>query len=240
MTGVRTAAKLGVSPCGDAAVRITVDGAGTEEVWAAVHHLAGRLNRGELPGVLSAVPTYDAILVEFDPCETTVDTVVFQVLSWDAGEVAEPLASHVLDVPVLFGGAAGPDLEWVAGVVGLPAARVVELVCGTDLLIRCLGGPAASAMTDGPELGAPIPRLATPRLRVPAGAVSLAGRQAVLGPVAAPSGWRQIGRTPLTVLQTGTEEVVPYRPGDRLRYRPIDAYAYARLLGEPMRYSTDG
>ncbi|GAA3569172.1 5-oxoprolinase subunit PxpB [Amycolatopsis ultiminotia] len=240
MTGIRTAAKLDVSPCGDAAVRITVDGAHAEEVWGTVHHLARRLNHGEVPGVLSAVPTYDAILVEFDPCETTVDTVMFHLLSWEAPDVLEPLPSRVLDVPVLFGGAEGPDLEWVAGVAGLPVHRVVELVCGTEYLIRCLGGPAASAMTDGPELGVPVPRLATPRLRVPPGAVSLAGRQAVLGPVAAPSGWRQIGRTPLAVLRTDTDAVVPYRPGDRLRFSAIDETAYARLRGEPMRHRADG
>ncbi|MFF0148638.1 KipI family sensor histidine kinase inhibitor [Amycolatopsis sulphurea] len=239
MTGVRTAAKLDVSPCGDAAVRITVDGAGTEEVWGTVHHLARRLNDGEVPGVLSAVPTYDAVLVEFDPCVTTADTVMFQLLSWEAPDALAPLPSRVLDVPVLFGGEAGPDLMWVAEVVGLPATRVVELMCETELLIRCLGGPAASAMTDGPDFGEPVPRLATPRLRVPPGAVSLAGRQAVLGPVAAPSGWRQIGRTPLTVLQTDTEAVVPYRPGDRLRYYAIDEATYARLRGQPMRYRAD-
>jgi KipI family sensor histidine kinase inhibitor len=240
MTDVRTAVKVDVLPCGDSAVRITIDGAGAEEVWATVHHLARRLNLGEVPGVLSAVPTYDAILVEFDPCDTTAATVKDRLLTWEVPDSAAPEDARVLDVPVLFGGAAGPDLEWVAGVAGLPVAEVVELVCGQDHLIRCLGGPAASAMTDGPPFGVPIPRLPTPRLRVPPGAISVAGRQTVLGPVAAPSGWRQIGRTPLEILRTDTDSVVPYRPGDRLRFAAIDELTYARLRGEPMRCRADG
>ncbi|MEU0841484.1 carboxyltransferase domain-containing protein [Streptomyces sp. NPDC005962] len=248
---MRTTPTIGISPCGDAALRVTVDGEDTDEVWAAVHRLAGWLNRGEIHPTVSAVPTYDAVLVEFDPYHTTGDAIMSYIRSWDAAPcVGSAVPSPgVIDVPVLFGGDAGPDLEWVAGVVGVPVAEVVGLVCAKEHLIRCLGGPAASAMTDGPEFGVPVPRLATPRLRVPPGAISVAGRQAVIGPVAAPSGWRQIGRTPLTILRTdgsdrtggaggadGGEAVVPYRPGDRVRFFPVDEATYAGLLGVPMRY----
>ncbi|EFL27871.1 putative allophanate hydrolase subunit 1 family protein [Streptomyces himastatinicus ATCC 53653] len=243
MTVMRTTAKIDISPCGDAALRVTVDGDDTDVVWAAVHRLAGWLNRGDIHPTVSAVPTYDAVLVEFDPYHTTGDAIMSYIRSWDAApDVASAVPSGVIDVPVLFGGDAGPDLEWVAGVVGASVAEVVRLVCAKEHLIRCLGGPAASAMTDGPEFGVPVPRLATPRLRVPPGAISVAGRQAVIGPVAAPSGWRQIGRTPLTILRTdgsghtGSDSVVPYRPGDRVRFFPVDEGTYAALLGVPMRY----
>ncbi|KAA9156000.1 allophanate hydrolase subunit 1 [Amycolatopsis acidicola] len=235
-----TAAKTEITPCGDAALRIKVDGADSEEVWATVHHLAERLNRGEAGGTVSAVPTYDAVLVEFDPYRTTADELTVRILSQDfAVAPADPAPSRVVDVPVLFGGEHGPDLPWVAEIAGEPVGRVVEMLCEREYLIRCLGGPAASAMTDGPDFRVPIPRLATPRLRVPPGAVSVAGRQAVLGPVAAPSGWRQIGRTPLTILRTEGEQVVPYRAGDRVRFTAIDERTYAALDGVPMRYRDD-
>jgi len=236
--------KIDILPCGEAALRVTVYDGDTERVWATVHRLAARI-RHELPSTVSAVPTYDAVLVEFDPYHTTADLITFLIQSWDHDwDDAAPEPGQVIDVPVLFGGAAGPDLDRVAGVVGEPVSRVVEIVCAREHLIRCLGGPAASAMTDGPDFRVPVPRLPEPRLRVPAGAVSVAGRQAVIGPVAAPSGWRQIGRTPLTILRTdtgesGADDVVPYRPGDRVRFRPIDAATYTDLLGLPMEYLTN-
>lgn len=237
MTGMTAAVKIDVLPCGDAALRVTVDGTDTEQVWATVHRLAARI-REDLPGTVSVVPTYDAVLVEFDPYHTSADLITFRIQAWDPG-AEDPAPGRVLDVPVLFGGTDGPDLEWVAGVVGETAERVVEIVCAREHVIRCLGGPAASAMTDGPDFRVPVPRLSTPRLRVPPGAISVAGRQAVIGPVAAPSGWRQIGRTPLTILRTGEDDVVPYRPGDRVRFVPIDEAAYAELAGTPMRYRDD-
>ncbi|WNF01082.1 carboxyltransferase domain-containing protein [Streptomyces luomodiensis] len=243
MTDTRAATTMAISLCGDAAVRVAVDGDDTDQVWTAVHRLAGWLNHGGIHPTVTAVPTYDAVLVEFDPYYTTGEEIASLIRSWDtAAPVGEGgAAGGVIDVPVLFGGEAGPDLEWVADVVGHPVPKIIDLVCAGEPLIRCLGGPAASAMMDGPDFGLPIPRLATPRLRVPPGAVSVAGRQTVIGPVAAPSGWRQIGRTPLDILRTDTDTdtVVPYRPGDRVRFLPIDETGYAELLGTPMRYRHD-
>ncbi|MCA1187338.1 allophanate hydrolase subunit 1 [Saccharopolyspora sp. 6T] len=164
----RAAVKTAITPCGEAALRVEVDGADGTEVWTTVHRLAERLNRGEITGALSAVPTYDAVLVEFDPCRCTAEELTAAILSQDLAAAPDgPSCSRVLDVPVLFGGEAGPDLAWVAEIVGEPVHRVVEMVCEREYLIRCLGGPAASAMTDGPDFRVPVPRLATPRLRVP-------------------------------------------------------------------------
>src|SRR5438128_2673000 len=116
----RAPVKIDILPCGDAALRITVRGGDTEQVWATAHRLAARI-RHELPSTVSAVPTYDAVLVEFDPYQTTADLITFQIQSWDPAALpADPEPGRVIDVPVLFGGAAGPDLDWVAGVVGEP------------------------------------------------------------------------------------------------------------------------
>jgi KipI family sensor histidine kinase inhibitor len=224
-----------LSACGDAAVRVTVRGSDDEAVWTRVHDLARVLNGGVIPGIASAVPTYDAILVEFDPYRCTVDEVRRRIREADTAPAAGVgRTSRLIVVPTAFGGRHGTDLEWVAETVGLSAAEVVERFCAEDRVVRCLGGPAASAMMDGPAMGRPIPRLANPRLRVPAGAVSLAGRQAVLGPVAAPSGWRQIGVTPLQILGVDQADIVPYAPGDRLRFVPIDEAAFEALAGRPL------
>jgi allophanate hydrolase subunit 1 len=71
----------------------------------------------------------------------------------------------------------GPDLERVAEHVGLSVDDVVTLHTEKSYVIRCLGAPAGSPMMDGPDFTRPVPRLKDPRLSVPAGAVSVAGRQ---------------------------------------------------------------
>ena len=101
-------------------------------------------------------------------------------------------------------------------------------------MIRCLGAPAGSPMMDGPDFPFPVPRLKDPRLSVPAGAVSVAGRQAVIAPAAAPGGWCVIGQTPLTVLDVAAEPLVPYVPGDTLRFQQIQPEEFAKYAGRKL------
>lgn len=93
-------------------------------------------------------------------------------------------------------------------------------------------------MMDGPDFPFPVPRLKDPRLSVPAGAVAVAGRQAVIAPATAPGGWCVIGQTPLTLLNLANEPLVPYMPGDRLSFMPIPADDFGGYAGrylEPAR-----
>jgi allophanate hydrolase subunit 1 len=93
-------------------------------------------------------------------------------------------------------------------------------------------------MMDGPDFPLPVPRLKDPRLSVPAGAVAVAGRQAVIAPATAPGGWCVIGQTPLRLLNLANEPLVPYMPGDTLRFMPVAAEDFARYAGrylEPVR-----
>jgi len=86
-------------------------------------------------------------------------------------------------------------------------------------------------MMDGPDFPRPVPRLKDPRISVPAGAVAVAGRQAVIAPAMAPGGWCVIGRTPLRVLDIARDPLVPYLPGDTITFHPIPAADFAGLSG---------
>ncbi|MGZ4661916.1 MAG: carboxyltransferase domain-containing protein, partial [Arthrobacter sp.] len=87
---------------------------------------------------------------------------------------------------------------------------------------------------DGPDFPLPVPRLKDPRLSVPAGAVAVAGRQAVIAPAAAPGGWCVIGQTPLVVLDASSEPLVPYVPGDLLRFQQIKPEEFAHYAGRKL------
>ncbi|MGW0579616.1 carboxyltransferase domain-containing protein, partial [Streptomyces sp. NPDC002920] len=76
-------------------------------------------------------------------------------------------------------------------------------------------------MMDGPPFPAPVPRLASPRVRVEAGCVAVAGRQAVICPMPSPGGWPLLGRTPVRVLDLRGDPLTAYLPGDTFRFVPI-------------------
>lgn len=219
---------------GDAAVRVVATSPDRERNWAAVHALASWLETADIDGVHGAVPTYDSVLVEFDPYITSARQIrAFVLLGMRQLDFVHAPARtpRQFEVPVVYGGDYGPDLQKVADHEGLSVAEIIALHTATSYVIRCLGAPAGSPMMDGPDFPLPVPRLKDPRLSVPAGAVSVAGRQAVIAPAAAPGGWCVIGQTPLTVLNPAKQPLVPYMPGDLLRFYQIPAADFERFAG---------
>ncbi|MDN3312104.1 carboxyltransferase domain-containing protein [Microbacterium oryzae] len=223
-----------IQETGEAALRVTGTTGDRESDWRLVHMIARAVSVPGVPGVHSAIPTYESVLIEFDPMITSaaaMTAIVSVVLS--EVDPSQPLTENPREfiVPVLYGGEGGPDLADVARTTGLDEEAVIEAHLAPTYVIRCLGAPGGSPMLDGPALPVPVPRLKSPRTHVPQGAVSLAGRQATITPAPAPGGWSLIGRTPYTVLDLAAEPLVPYAPGDVLRFRRIDEAEFDALRG---------
>ncbi|GAB2730306.1 5-oxoprolinase subunit B family protein [Arthrobacter bambusae] len=232
-----TAAPTEIYESGDSALRVVALAEASEDNWLTVHRLADWLESCGAEGLHGAVPTYDSVLVEFDPVLVSARQVRAFVklglleMGRSAGSEATP---REFDVPVVYGGDYGPDLEKVAEYQGISTEEVIRLHTEKTYTVRCLGAPAGSPMMDGPAFPKPVPRLKDPRLSVPAGAVAVAGRQAVIAPASAPGGWCVIGQTPLTVLNIRREPLVPYKPGDILRFRRIDAGEFDSYVGKEL------
>ncbi|MFF4249989.1 allophanate hydrolase subunit 1 [Streptomyces sp. NPDC001663] len=223
--------------CGDSAVVARAVSGDAQRDWRLVHALADAFDAVRPDGVHGIVPTYDALLVEFDCADTDHETVR-RVLRREADRLGErperAVAARRFVVPVVYGGDHGPDLPVVAQQLGLTEQEVVELHSGADLTVRCLGAPAGAPMMDGPAFPKPVPRLASPRTHVLPGSVAVAGRQAVICPMPSPGGWPLLGRTPLTVLDLDADPLTPYRPGDTFRFRPITPDEWDDHAGLPL------
>ncbi|WP_028927657.1 5-oxoprolinase subunit B family protein [Pseudonocardia acaciae] len=217
---------LSVYPYGDAAVCAHVSAATPPRAWEVVHALAGYLERTGPPAILNTVPTYDTVFVEFD-CAAADRHQVRQAIevAFDALLCTEHRAGpepRRFRVPVVYGGEHGPDLEFVASHLGLRPDELAAAHAGHVHSIRCLAGPVGGPMMAGPPLPSDVPRQRSPRTDVPAGAVLLAGRQAFLKTMRGPGGWQIVGRTPLSLIDLDADPLVPWRPGDEIRFVPID------------------
>ncbi|MFT3833934.1 MAG: carboxyltransferase domain-containing protein [Micropruina sp.] len=224
MPGPASSHPVQVLDCGDSAVRVVIGEADRELGWRLAHGIAALLRQVPPAGLLGVLPTYDSVLVEFD-C-TVADHAAIRAAVTDCAERADGVPTRTprtFTVPVAYGGEHGPDLDAVAALLEVTPEQVIARHTAEPLLIRCFGSPAGAPMMDGPAFGAPIPRLASPRPRVPAGAVAVAGRQAVVSACPAPGGWRVLGSTPLRLVDPSREPLAPYLPGDSLRFVPIAA-----------------
>jgi KipI family sensor histidine kinase inhibitor len=228
-TGV---AELRLLPAGEAALLVELGDIIDPDLNEAVHRLDAAINRAELDGVVETVPTYRSILVSFDPTRTTAPALAAAIsaLKTAAGETNATKRRRWF-VPVCFGGAHGEDLAEVASRAGLTAEAVVNLHCAADYRVYMLGFSPGFAYLGGLPEALHQPRRENPRAVTPAGSFMQGGSQAALSPVAMPSGWHLIGRTPLCLFDPRRSQPFPLAPGDRVRLVAIGAEDFDRMAG---------
>lgn len=210
---------LRILSLGDRGVLLEVGDDLTVEVNARVRALARGLRA--LRGVEDVVPTLRSVLVVLDPLvgDPALVTETAEHLARVPPEGPGP--GRVIEVPVVYGGEAGPDLEEVAALCGLTPDQVIRAHGEVLYTVFMLG------FTPGyPYLGilpAPlrVPRLSSPRVRVPRGAVAIAEMMTGIYPLSSPGGWRLLGRTPRPIYDPSSSDPVLLRPGDRVRFTAV-------------------
>ncbi len=195
-----------VLPCGDRAVLVEV--ADTAEALA----LYATLRAEPLPGVIDLVPAARTVLVAFDsPARTAAAGTL-------TGRSLHSTATHpprVVELPVTYD---GPDLPEVAALARLDVSEVVRRHRDAAYEVGFIGFAPGFAYLTGLDPALHVPRRDTPRTRVPAGAVAVAGPYAAVYPAPSPGGWRLIGHTDRTLWDLAADPPSLLRPGDRVRF----------------------
>jgi len=175
---------------------------------------------GEIPEVVEAIPGMNNITVVLrNPHSLALDAIERLQRWWEESEALEP-ESRNIDIPVVYGTAAGPDLGEVARHAGLTEKQVVELHASVDYVVWFLGFQPGFPYLGGLPEQLATPRRDEPRLLVPAGSVGIGGGQTGIYPLATPGGWQLIGHTPLPLFDPHRDEPVLLRPGDTVRFIP--------------------
>ncbi|QFU87267.1 Kinase A inhibitor [Amycolatopsis sp. YIM 10] len=168
-------------------------------------------------GVEEVVPAARTVLVRFDPGRTTFERLVDEI----AGRSLEPPArrrGEELVVPVHYD---GEDLAEVASRAGLSEAEVVRRHTGAEYRVAFCGFAPGFGYLTGlpPELH--LPRRSSPRVRVPAGAVAVAGEYTAVYPHPSPGGWHLLGHTELAVWDAEREPPNLLAPGTAVRFSAV-------------------
>jgi len=210
-------------PAGDLAVSAELGEEISAEVNTRVRALEYLVDQKALPGVVETVPSYRSLLVYYDPSVVGYDALCAQLaaLAEQATTTAMPPAREV-ELPCCYEGELGTDLEAAAARLGLSVDELVALHAGAEYLVYFIGfTPGLPYMTGAPER-LTIPRLDTPRVKVPAGSVAIGGTQCCIYSVESPGGFWLLGRTPVRLYDPDAAEPILLRPGDRVRFHQID------------------
>jgi len=185
--------------------------------------LAARLRQRGARGVRDVAPGYCTIGVHFDPLQTDLAALEHAIQAeFAAIETLDAIADRPpIEIPVQYGGAAGPDLTAVAHFAGCSEDEVIARHTQRIYRVYMLGFvPGFSYMGRvDPSIAAPRHRM--PRERVPAGSVGIAGGQTGVYPVESPGGWQLIGHTTTVMFDAARSRPSLLSAGDLVRFVPV-------------------
>lgn len=194
-----------VLPYGPQATLVEYDS--IAEVMAAAAHL----RRARPSGVREIVPAARTVLVVHDD---DVDRVALGAALADVAPV-ELDDGDLVEIGVVYDGA---DLAAVASLVGIDVDEVVARHRAVEYRVAFCGFVPGFAYLVGLPAELHVPRLATPRPRVDAGSVAIAGEWAGVYPSASPGGWRLLGHTDAVLWDEVRAQPALLQPGMRVRF----------------------
>ncbi|QYJ24316.1 5-oxoprolinase/urea amidolyase family protein [Achromobacter sp. ES-001] len=183
--------------------------------------LFAALQNRPIAGVTEMVPAARTVLVIFQPSLVSRDALIADIGSRDTtAHVARD--GKLIEIPVHYN---GEDLHEVAQLLGITPDEVVRRHTGGTYSVAFTGFAPGFAYLSGGDPTLDVPRRKTPRTRIPAGAVALAGTFSGVYPQASPGGWQILGVTPVPMWDLSRETPALLQPGYRVRF--IDAGASA-------------
>ena len=183
--------------------------------------------------MLGLVPSYASLLVHLDPLLPGGQAIVEAALADLDAHRRLDRAGCGKCRSTTAGTTA--DLAAVAATLGLSEAEVVAAHARAGQHVYLLGfAPGLPYISNAGAVLAPLGRRATPRERVPSGAVAIVGRQTVIYPRPTPGGWHVIGRTPLEVWDVERTPPTYFAPSDQVEFVPITPAEWPRWAGPPV------
>ena len=217
---------------GDSALVVELPARLDVETSGRVIALADAVRRRCGAVVRDAVVGYHTLTVYFDPLAVDGAWLESELTELSSGvSAAADHAGATVEVPVCYGGELGPDLAFVAGQAGCDEAEAIALHAGREYRVFVVGFVPGFAYMGPVDARLYLPRRSSPRTRVPAGSVAIAAGQTGIYPMETPGGWHIIGRTAVRPFDAARTEPVLFRPGDRVRFRPIGRDEFDRSLG---------
>lgn len=225
--------KIKYLPAGDKAVVMEFGNEISAEINTKIKNTVKTLEEAKIYGIEELLPTYRSILINYDPLKIqyidlirSLDEIKNKTVQNREEEI------KVVELPVCYGGEFGPDIDYVAQHNNLTTQEVINIHTGEDYLVYMLGFTPGFAYLGGMSEKIATPRLSSPRLKIPAGSVGIAGTQTGIYPSETPGGWQLIGRTPLKLYNPKKEPPALLNAGDYIRFVSISQQEYQFILSQ--------
>jgi KipI family sensor histidine kinase inhibitor len=183
----------------------------------------------KIEGVIEWIPSYSSVTLIYNPEIIKYKCLLEKLEHFDESSVDFVVEGKTVEIPVLYGGKFGPDIEFVANANKISVEDVIKIHSGANYEVWMIGFMPGFPYLYGLPSSINVPRLKSPRKFVPSGSVGIAGGQTGIYPIDSPGGWQIIGRTPLKIFDVKKDPPVLFDVGDRVKFISIDEKGYDKL-----------
>ena len=179
--------------------------------------LFASLEADPVPGIADMVPAARTLMIRFHPGATTPEALAREVATRDLSARIAP-SDKLVEIPVRYD---GEDLADVAELTSLSVEEVVRRHVESEFTVAFCGFAPGFGYLVGGDPALQVPRRQSPRTRIPAGAVALAGAFSGVYPQESPGGWQIIGTTPEKMWDLSRDPPALFQPGYRVRFTDL-------------------
>jgi KipI family sensor histidine kinase inhibitor len=211
---------MNLSPYGEDGIRILFGDAIDLDVHETVRRFHDFIQSLQRPDIIDVIPSFRSCLIRFDLQRTTYDKLSSLIMETQEQALAvRVLPEPVLhEIPVRYGAEDGLDMEFVCTYTGLTEDEVIHIHTGVVYTVFAVGFTPGFPYLGTLDRRLNVPRLETPRIRIPGGSVGIAQQQTGIYPFASPAGWQIIGRTEATLFNPRKEPYSLMQIGDRVKF----------------------
>ena len=222
--------KIKLLTAGDSSILLqfgnTIDPAINRKIAATVQ----LMREQHINGVTDVIPAFCSLLINYDPRVISYEQIKGRMEALVKIDVtAGDTRKRVFEIPVCYGGEYGPDIRNIADHAGMSVEEVIQIHTSRDYLIYMLGFLPGFTYLGGLDERIHTPRLANPRIRIPAGSVGIGGSQTGIYPMDSPGGWQLMGMTPVKTYDPDREVPILVEAGDYIRFVAIDEDEFHRI-----------
>ncbi len=204
-----------------------------EETSIRVNKFNKKLRACNHHAIIDTIPSYSALLVNYRPELISYGELVSYLITLSQNIDTElELDKEVVEIPVLYGNENGTDLGAVAKHNNLSIEDVISLHSEPEYLIYMLGFTPGFPYLGGMNKKLATPRLETPRLKIEAGSVGIAGEQTGIYPISSPGGWQLIGQTPLELFNINRKDPILLKAGQYIKFKAINQEEFDKIKAQ--------
>jgi len=223
-----------IQVAGENALILYFGDAVSDDVSQSIQDVASGLSRYVGNVLIDMVPSYASLMVIFNPLLTDhlkVRQLIREACQKPSQEKSGEQGS-VITLPAYYGLDAAPDLENLAENAGLSCQQVIDIHTAMQYRVYAIGFAPGFAYLGEVDARIAAPRLATPRKKVPKGAVAIADRQTAVYPAVSPGGWNLIGLCPVDMFNPNAKPTMPVQVGDKVQFKSIEREEFLSLGGQ--------